>query len=89
MYLKNGEEQYQISVIGDFDSDGRIKQVEITKLIRHVVGLKEYQLTGVYLKSADLNNNCKTKYCKSRTFRIYYNRISNYKCRTKINSRGS
>lgn len=62
MYLKNGEELYQISVIGDLDSNGQIKQVEITKLIRHVVGLKEYQLTGVYLKSADLNNDGKTNH---------------------------
>ncbi len=48
---------YEISTIGDFDGDGEIGQIELTNLIRHVVGLKDYQLDGVLLKSADLNND--------------------------------
>ena len=59
MFLKNmtNNAVYEISTIGDFDGDGKIGQVELTQLIRHVVGLKDYQLTGVVQKSADFNND--------------------------------
>ena len=59
MYAKNLSDGnvYEISTIGDFDGDGKIGQVELTNLIRHVVGLKDYQLTGSVLKSADMNND--------------------------------
>lgn len=59
MYLKNmlNNDVYEISTIGDFDGDGKIGQVELTQLIRHVVGLKDYQLTGTIQKSADFNND--------------------------------
>lgn len=61
MTVKNitDNSMYTISVIGDFNNDGRISQVELTQLIRHVVGLNEYQLNGAILKSADLNNDNK------------------------------
>ena len=48
---------YTISVIGDFDSDGCINQIEITNLIDHVVGLQEYQLEDAKKRAADLNND--------------------------------
>lgn len=59
MVLRNetNNEIYKISVIGDFNSDGRITQIELTNLIRHVVGLKDYRLSGYVLKSADINND--------------------------------
>ena len=59
MYVKNLADNnvYVISVIGDFNGDGTINQIEITNIIRHVVGLKNYQLSGAALKSADLNND--------------------------------
>lgn len=59
MYLKdlNTGTIYEISTIGDFDGDGKIGQIELTNLIRHVVGLKDYQLTGTVAKSGDLNND--------------------------------
>lgn len=57
MALKNliSGKIYEISVIGDFNSDGKITQIELTQLIRHVVGLSQYQLSGSKLKSADFN----------------------------------
>lgn len=59
MVLRNetDNEVYTISVIGDFNSDGKITQIELTNLIRHVVGLKDYRLSGYVLKSADINND--------------------------------
>ena len=59
MVLRNetDNEIYKISVIGDFNTDGKITQIELTNLIRHVVGLKEYQLSSYVLKSADINND--------------------------------
>lgn len=59
MVLRNetNSKVYQISVIGDFDGNGKITQIELTKIIRHVVGLKEYQLSGCALESADINND--------------------------------
>lgn len=59
MYIKNLVDNtvYEISTIGDFNGDGEIGQIEITNLIRHVVGLRDYQLSGVIAKSADLNND--------------------------------
>lgn len=61
MALKNLTDNaiYEISTIGDFDGDGKIGQVELTNLIRHVVGLQDYQLTGIVEKSADFNNDNK------------------------------
>ena len=59
MYIKNLVDNtvYEISTIGDFNGDGEIGLIEITNLIRHVVGLRDYQLSGVIAKSADLNND--------------------------------
>lgn len=59
MILRNetNNKIYEISVIGDFNADGKITQIELTRIIRHVVGLKEYQLDGCVLKSADINND--------------------------------
>lgn len=59
MYLKNltNNNIYEISTIGDFDGDGKIGQIELTNLIRHVVGLRDYQLTGTMFRSGDLNND--------------------------------
>lgn len=59
MILENttNNEKYEISVIADLDGDGLISSVELTKEIRHVVGLADYQLEGIYEKSADLNND--------------------------------
>ena len=59
MILKNMTDgkTYEISVIGDFNKDGKISQIELSRVIRHVVGLNEYKLSGILLKSADINND--------------------------------
>ena len=54
MILKTEDCEYELSVIGDFDGDGKATQVELSNTIRHIVGLKESQLQGIKLKSADL-----------------------------------
>lgn len=59
MILKNMTDgkTYEISVIGDFNKDGDISQIELSRVIRHVVGLSNYKLSGILLKSADINND--------------------------------
>ena len=54
----NGEtKDFLISVIGDFDGDGLMNQIELGNLIRHIVGIEDAQLTGIKLISADIDNN--------------------------------
>lgn len=48
---------YTASVIGDLTGDGEIKQIEVSKIIKHVVGLEKYQLEGIKLISADINGD--------------------------------
>ena len=49
----NGEE-YTLSVIGDITGDGIANQVELTRIIRHLIGLKGWKLEGIELLSADI-----------------------------------
>ena len=55
----NHQVTYIASVIGDLDGDGEIKQIEVNKLIKHVVGLEKYQLIGVNAVSADVSGDGK------------------------------
>ena len=48
---------YTASVIGDLTGDGEIKQIEVSKTIKHVIGLQKHQLTGVDAMSADVDGN--------------------------------
>lgn len=48
---------YTASVIGDLTGDGEIKQIEVSKTIKHVVGLEKHQLSGVNAMSADVDAN--------------------------------
>ena len=57
MYLNYGNELYQLSVIGDFDGDGKATQVELTNIIRYIVGLQGAELEGVKYKSGDLTGD--------------------------------
>jgi len=50
---------YTVSVIGDLTGDGEIKQFEVSKVIKHVVGLEKYQLTGIDFISADVSGDGK------------------------------
>ena len=54
MYLNIDEDMYLISVVGDIDGDGKAVQVDLTNIIKHIVGLKDKELKGIYYKSADL-----------------------------------
>ncbi len=55
----NVEKQYVTSVVGDFNSDGLSNQIEITQLIKHIIGLQGSELTGIKLLCADINNDDK------------------------------
>ena len=57
MALKYDGKIYEISVVGDFDKDGKATQVELTNIIRHIVGLTGSELTGIYYESADLTGD--------------------------------
>lgn len=57
MILKYKDEQYKLSVVGDFDGDGKATQVELTNIIRHIVGLEGSKLEGIYYTSGDLTGD--------------------------------
>lgn len=57
MYLESEEKDYELSVVGDFDGDGKATQVELTNTIRHIVGLKGAKLEGIRYESADLTGD--------------------------------
>ncbi|MBP3255947.1 MAG: hypothetical protein J6M60_05615 [Clostridia bacterium] len=51
-------EPYEISVLGDVNKDGIHNQVDLSMLIRHVIGLTNYQLTEEsLLKAGDINGD--------------------------------
>ena len=52
-------EEYTLSVIGDLNGDGKATQVELTNIIRHIVGLEGAELTGIKYESADITGDKK------------------------------
>ncbi len=53
----NHETTYIASIIGDTNGDGEIGQFEVSKAIKHVIGLEKHQLTGVNAVSIDVNGD--------------------------------
>ena len=51
------DQKFELSVIGDIDADGEITQIDLNRLIKHVVGLQEAQLEGLPKISADLSSD--------------------------------
>lgn len=47
LMYEGSEDIYTILVIGDLDNDGKMGQIELTRLIKHVVGLQDAQLQGI------------------------------------------
>ena len=54
---KEQKHDYEISVIGDFNNDGELTQIELTNTIRHIVGMQDVSLTKLKLLSADITND--------------------------------
>ena len=49
---------YEVSVLGDLTKDGIHNQIDLSNMIRHIVGLQEYQITeNILKKAADLNGD--------------------------------
>lgn len=57
MYLKNGDKVYELSVVGDLNSDGKATQVELTNIIRYIVELNGETLDGIKYNSADITGD--------------------------------
>lgn len=57
MYLKYSANPnpYVLSVITDFNKDSIGNQIELNRIIKHVIGVKGYELSGIYFLSADLS----------------------------------
>ncbi|MCI9063260.1 MAG: hypothetical protein HFJ17_01455 [Clostridia bacterium] len=53
----NHDSTYTVSVIGDLTGDGEIKQIEVSKAIKHVIGLTDHQLIAENAASADINGD--------------------------------
>jgi len=55
--VANGNINYEISVIGDINGDGLLNQIDVNLLIKHIIGLKDYTIKGLKLKSADIKHD--------------------------------
>ena len=53
----NIENEYTACVIGDINGDGEISQYEISKAIKHVVGLEAHQLSGINATAIDVDGD--------------------------------
>ena len=53
----NIENEYTACVTGDINSDGEISQYEISKAIKHVVGLEAHQLSGINATAIDVDGD--------------------------------
>lgn len=53
------EQAYTISVIGDIDGNGLANQIELSKIIKHIVNMEEYELKGLDYLSADITGDDK------------------------------
>lgn len=57
MYLKNDDKVYELSIVGDLNGDGKATQVELTNIIRYIVGLNGATLDGIKYNSADITGD--------------------------------
>lgn len=57
MYLENEDKVYELSVVGDLNGDGKATQVELTNIIRYIVGLNGANLDGIKYNSADITGD--------------------------------
>ena len=48
---------YTVSVIGDMTSDGDVNVTELTKLIKNIIGLKDWELTDAEKLAADISED--------------------------------
>lgn len=53
----DNKDTYIASVIGDITGNGNIEQIEVSKAIKHVIGLEKHQITGVYAVSTDVSGD--------------------------------
>lgn len=53
----DNENEFTACVIGDINGDGEISQYEISKAIKHVVGLEAHQLTGINEIAIDVDGD--------------------------------
>ena len=51
------ETTYIASVIGDINGNGKIEQIEVSKAIKHVIGLAKHQITGIYAVAMDMSGD--------------------------------
>ena len=53
----NNPTTYDLSVIGDINGDGQANQIDLNLLIKHIIGLKGKELTGIYYRAGDLTGD--------------------------------
>ena len=68
---EGSEEQFELSVIGDFNKDGLMNQIELNLLIKHVIGLQDSQLEGLNKTSADITGDTNIDQIDITTFIRY------------------
>lgn len=56
--VKNNTENYSLSVIGDVNQDGELNALDLTRLIKHIIGARNFQITDApKLKAGDLTGD--------------------------------
>src|SRR5699024_7074182 len=68
---EESEEQFELSVIGDFNKYGLMNQIELILLIKHVIGLQDSQLEGLNKTSADITGDTNIDQIDITTFIRY------------------
>ena len=100
MYAEYEGKTWILSVIGDLNKDGRANQLDLTKMIRHILEFKDSQITDkMEILSADItgdgkiNNVDVTALIRYNIFGVFYitvapPEITNVKLSTTIDSIG-
>lgn len=61
MKIKGEGEEYTTCVRGDITGDGISNQIELTRIIRHIVGLNGWKLEGIEKEAGDISRRWRNK----------------------------
>lgn len=75
MILKLKEKEYSIVVSGDLNGDGKISLIDISKLVLHYNGKKEFQLNGPSKEAGDMNYDNKISLIDISKLIVLFNKI--------------
>lgn len=75
MLLKLNQTEYSIVITGDLNGDGRISLIDISKLVLHYNGKKEFELRGASKEAGDMNNDNKISLKDVSKLIVLFNKV--------------